>query len=156
MRSKHKAQVIKANPAESTQFTRLKDIFFRGTLPYSDGRAGLAGLLEERRSLAEPSEPLAGGTIQGSSCFFFLLSPRCLEKHKDFDIWAEQRGGNTTMAHADSLFGVFFFSPRRRENYTFTFSRFLLPRHNTQIKSIKKAKPQHQPNPYSKLIYVSE
>lgn len=70
MRSKHKAQVIKANPAESTQFTRLKDIFFRGTLPYSDGRAGLAGLVEERRPLAEPSEPLAGGTIQGSSCFF--------------------------------------------------------------------------------------
>lgn len=72
MRSKHKAQVIKANPTESTQFARLKDIFFPryATLSSSDGRAGLAGLVEERRPLAEPSEPLAGGTIQGSSCFF--------------------------------------------------------------------------------------
>lgn len=74
MRSKHKAQVIQANPAptESAQFNRLTGISFprHATLSSSDARAELAGLMGERRPLAEPSEPLAGGTIQGSSCFF--------------------------------------------------------------------------------------
>lgn len=32
---------------------------------------------------------------------FFLLSPRCLEKHKDFDIWAARRRENKTSAHSE-------------------------------------------------------
>lgn len=35
--------------------------------------------------------------------FFFLLSPLCLEKHKDFDIWAAKRGGNKTSAHSEHV-----------------------------------------------------
>lgn len=72
-RSKHKAQVIKANPAESKTICPVKGHFSPpryATLSSSNGRSELAGLVEERRPLAEPSEPLAGGTIQGSSCFF--------------------------------------------------------------------------------------
>lgn len=126
MRSKRKAQVIKANPAESTQFTRLNYIFFPAVRYLIElgrpGRVGWLGGGEETASRAERAASWRNDPrIQ---LFFFLLSPRCLEKHKDFYIWAEQRGGNTTMAHADSLF-VFFLSPRRsRENYTFTFSSF--------------------------------
>lgn len=108
MRSKHKAQVIKANPAESTQFTRLKDIFFRGTLPYSDGRAGLAGLVEERRPLAEPSEPLAGGTIQGSSCFFSSCRLAVLKSTKTLTYGQSKEAEIRRWLTLISLFGVFF------------------------------------------------
>lgn len=146
----------KSEPGWKYTIHPVKGHFFPryATLLGRPGRVGWLGGGEETASRAERAASWRNDPrIQ---LFFFLLSPRCLEKHKDFDIWAEQRGGNTTMAHADFPFRGIFFSPRLRENYTFTFSRFLLPRHNTQIKSIKKAKPQHQPNPYSKLIYVSE
>lgn len=123
MRSKHKAQVIQANPAptESTQIDRLMDIFLSAARYLMElGRPGRVGWLDGGEKTASRAERAASWRNDPRiQLFFFLLSPRCLEKHKDFDIWAEQRSGNTTMAHADSFICVFFPSPRRR-NYTTT------------------------------------
>lgn len=111
MRSKHKAQVIQANPSptESTQFNRFNGHFFSATRYLIElGRPGRVGWLDGGQKTASRAERAASWRNDPRiQLFFFLLSPRCLEKHKDFDIWAEQRSGNTTMAHADSPIGVF-------------------------------------------------
>lgn len=52
---------------------------------------------EPAEGLEEPAEPLADPAV------FSLLSPRRLQEHKDFDIWANQRGAQDRRAHSDTF-----------------------------------------------------
>lgn len=161
MRSKHKAQVIQANPAptESTQIDRLMDIFLSAARYLMElGRPGRVGWLDGGEKTASRAERAASWRNDPRiQLFFFLLSPRCLEKHKDFDIWAEQRSGNTTMAHADSFIGVFSLAKAQELHnyYPCTIGNFLLPRHDIVIKSIQKTNPTISITQYSKSMSES-
>lgn len=125
MRSKHKAQVRKNGPpapAETIRFIRLKGIFLPryGTLS-SSGQPGRVSWLVEGGG-EDTASRAASWNDPRIQLFFFLLSPRCLEKHKDFDIWAEQRGGNETMTHSGFPLLSFYPLQKAQEELLFTFS----------------------------------
>lgn len=113
IRSKQKAQVKKNNTTKKTSLDRDKEpVFLLFDGEFNDTVPCRSQADEEKE--VSWGEDRASRTDPRIQLFFFPVSPRCLEKHKDFDIWAAQRGETRRGLTLNTFLRTTFVSTKER------------------------------------------